>query len=66
MSSISILGMEREVEDMKWVIGLIYDEPGERVRLSIDSPTPEAIAAGLALCKARPMINSINNDPCNA
>lgn len=56
-------GMEREVEDMKWVIGLIYDELGERVRLSIDSPNPEAIAAGLALCKARPMINSINNDP---
>jgi 5-methyltetrahydrofolate--homocysteine methyltransferase len=55
--------MKREIDDLEWVIGLIYDEVGEGVRLSIDSPNPEAIAAGLALCKARPMINSINNDP---
>lgn len=44
--------MKREIEDMEWVIGLIYDEVGEEVRLSIDSPNPEAIAAGLTLCKA--------------
>ena len=55
--------MEREIEDLEWVISLIYDEVGEGIRLSIDSPNPEAIAAGLALCKTRPMINSINNDP---
>lgn len=55
--------MEREIEDLEWVIDLIYDEVGEGVRLSIDSPNPGAIAAGLKLCKARPMINSINNDP---
>ena len=55
--------MERETEDLEWVIGLIYDEVGEGVRLSIDSPNPEAIAAGLALCKARPLVNSINNNP---
>lgn len=54
--------MERETGDMEWVIGLIYDEVGEGVRLAIDSPNPKAIAAGLALCKARPMINSLNND----
>jgi len=54
--------MEREIEDLEWVIGLIYDEVGEGVRLSIDSPNPEAIAAGLSLCKTKPMINSINND----
>ena len=47
---------------MKWVIGLIYDEVGE-VRLAIDTPKPEAMAAGLELCRARPIINSINNDP---
>jgi len=55
--------MEREIEDLEWVISLIYDEVGEGIRLSIDSPNPEAIATGLALCKTRPMINSINNDP---
>ena len=55
--------MEREIDDMKWVIGLVYDEVGEEVRLAIDTPKPEAMAAGLKLCRARPLINSVNNDP---
>ncbi len=54
--------MERETGDMEWVVGLIYDEVGEEVRLAIDSPNPAAVAKGLELCRARPMINSINND----
>lgn len=54
--------LEREIDDMKWVIGLIYDEVGE-VRLAIDTPKPEAMKAGLELCRARPLINSINNEP---
>jgi 5-methyltetrahydrofolate--homocysteine methyltransferase len=54
--------MEKEIDDMKWVIGLIHDEVGE-VRLAIDTPKPEAMAAGLEFCRARPVINSINNDP---
>lgn len=53
--------MDREAEDMKWVVDLIHDEVGE-VRLSLDSPNPQVIAAGLALCKARPVINSISNE----
>jgi 5-methyltetrahydrofolate--homocysteine methyltransferase len=56
------ISLEREIDDMKWVIGLIYDEVGE-VRLAIDTPKPEAMRAGLELCRARPLINSINNDP---
>jgi cobalamin-dependent methionine synthase I len=55
--------MKREIEDLEWVISLIHDEVGEDIRLSIDSPNPEAIAKGLSLCKAQPMVNSINNDP---
>ena len=55
--------MEKEIDDMKWVVGLIYDEVGEDVRLSIDTPNPKAMAAGLKLCKARPLLNSVNNDP---
>jgi len=53
--------MQRESEDMAWVIGLIYDEIGE-VRLAIDSVNPRTMAAGLALCKARPVVNSISNE----
>lgn len=57
------MSMNREAEDMEWVISLIYKEVGEGVRLSIDSPNPEVIAKGLTLCRARPMINSTNNNP---
>ena len=44
------------------MVGLIYDEVG-KVRLAIDTPDPKAMAAGLELCQARPVTNSINNDP---
>lgn len=54
--------MDKEIDDLKWVIGLIHDEVGE-VRLSIDTPNPKAMAVGLELCRTRPVINSINNDP---
>jgi len=54
--------MDKEIDDLKWVIGLIHDEVGE-VRLSIDTPNPKAMATGLELCRTRPVINSINNDP---
>jgi len=53
---------KRELEDMEWVINLIYDELNEQIRLCIDSPNPEAVKHGLSLCKTSPMINSINND----
>lgn len=53
--------MQRESEDMKWVIRLIHDEIGE-VRLSIDSVSPQTMAAGLSLCKTRPVVNSISNE----
>jgi len=57
--------MENEISDMEWVIGLIYDEAGEEVRIAIDTPNPKAMAAGLKLLKGSglPMLNSINNDP---
>jgi len=57
--------MEKEIDDMKWVIGLIYDEVGEDVRIAIDTPNSKAMAAGLKFlkAKARPLLNSVNNDP---
>lgn len=59
------VSMERELEDLEWMIRAVYAELGEGVRFAIDSPNPEAIEFGLSLCRAgsRPMINSINNDP---
>ena len=54
---------KQEIEDMEWVINLVYDEVGDETRLSIDSPNPKAVARGLELCHARPLVNSISNDP---
>ncbi len=59
--------VDRELEDLEWMIRVVQAELGEGVRLAIDSPNPEAIELGLSLCQGgpgpRPMINSINNDP---
>jgi|AntAceMinimDraft_16_1070373.scaffolds.fasta_scaffold00607_12 5-methyltetrahydrofolate--homocysteine methyltransferase len=53
---------DQEQSDMEWVIGLIYDEVGDQVRLCIDSPNPDVVEHGLSLCKNLPMMNSITND----
>ncbi len=53
---------DREGSDMEWVIGLVYDEVGDKVRLCIDSPNPDIVEHGLSLCKNLPMLNSITND----
>jgi len=54
---------KREIEDMEWVIDLIHDEVGTDVRLAIDSPNTEAVKRGLEKAEARPMVNSVNNEP---
>jgi 5-methyltetrahydrofolate--homocysteine methyltransferase len=48
---------EREIEDMKWLIGVIQDAVD--LPICIDSPNPEAIAAALKLVKKQPIINSV-------
>lgn len=52
---------KKEMEHMEWAIGLIYDEVGEDIRLSIDSPNEDVVEKGFSLCKKRPLVNSINN-----
>lgn len=53
--------MEREIEDTEWLVNVVQDEL-EEVRLSIDTPNPQAMSKGLELCKKVPMINSITNE----
>lgn len=53
--------MEKEIDDQRWVIELIHDEVGN-VRIAVDTPNPKTMAAGIKLCKNRPVINSINNE----
>ncbi len=57
------ISMENEISDMEWVVGLVYDELGEDVRICIDTPNSKAMAAGLKMVKGNAMLNSVNNDP---
>ncbi len=50
-----------EKETMEWLINTIQE--AVQVPLCIDSPNPEVLEAGLALCKyGQPMINSITDE----
>ncbi len=57
----SATSMKKETEDMEWLVNVVQDEL-DGVRLSIDTPNPEAMAKGLELCKEKPMVNSISNE----
>jgi cobalamin-dependent methionine synthase I len=48
---------EREVEDLKWMIGVVQESVD--LPLCIDSANAAAIAAGLKLVKRPPVINSV-------
>jgi len=49
-------GMEREAEDLVWLVEAVQD--CVEVPLCIDSPNPQALAAGLAACRRPAMVNS--------
>ncbi|MFH0839648.1 MAG: dihydropteroate synthase [Candidatus Omnitrophota bacterium] len=48
---------KNEPSDMEWLVSLVQDETG--LPLSIDSPNPDAIEAGLRKHKGKALINSI-------
>jgi cobalamin-dependent methionine synthase I len=52
--------IKSEVADMEWLVNTIQDAVD--CRLCIDSPDPAALKAGLALCKQKPMVNSITGE----
>ena len=54
--------LEQEAESLLWLVEVVQNELGE-VRLSIDTANPEAMEAALSACIARPIINSISNEP---
>jgi len=47
-----------EIKDMEWLVGIVQKETGG-LPLSIDSPNPEAIEAGLRAHKGKALVNSI-------
>ena len=48
---------EGEVEDLKWLISVVQEAVD--LPISVDSPNPKAIAAGLNLVRKQPIINSV-------
>lgn len=51
------LGGRDEVGDLTWLVEVVQDEAD--IPLMLDSSDPQAIAAGLALHRGRPLVNSI-------
>ncbi|MBI4552808.1 MAG: dihydropteroate synthase [Candidatus Latescibacteria bacterium] len=50
-----------EVEYLPWLVDVIQKVVD--ITLCLDSPDPEALGRALPLCRYRPMINSITDDP---
>jgi len=58
--------LERELEDLLWLIGIVEDELGRDVRLAIDTSDPDVMKAAISRCSATPMMNSISNESSKA
>ena len=54
--------MEKEVEDLLWLIAVVEEELGPNVRLAIDTSDPKAMVSGLKACSGRPVLNSVSNE----
>jgi len=55
--------MDRELEDLLWLIGLVEDELGSEVRLAVDTSDPDVMEKAMGECSTPPLINSISNEP---
>lgn len=52
---------EKEVELLSWLVDLVQGVV--EIPLCLDSADPEAMTKALPLCKQRPMVNSISDEP---
>lgn len=51
---------ERELEDIAWLIGVVQAATDKPV--SVDSPNPEALKAGLEACQGKALVNSVSGE----
>jgi len=54
--------MDRELEDLLWLIEVVEDELGADVRLGIDTSDPDVMGAAIAKCSGLPLMNSVSNE----
>ncbi len=55
--------VDRELEDLLWLIGVVEDELGPEVRLGIDTSDPAVMERAIVACSGAPLMNSISNEP---
>lgn len=55
--------MDRELEDLLWLIEVVEDELGADVRLGIDTSDPNVMEKAIARCSGPALMNSISNEP---
>ena len=54
--------MDRELEDLLWLIEVVEDELGGEARLGIDTAAPDVMEKAIAKCSGPPLMNSISNE----
>ena len=54
---------ERELENLLWLLEIVEDEVGTDVFIAIDTSNATVMEKAISVCSARPMINSISNEP---
>ena len=55
--------MDRELEDLLWLVEVVEDELGADVRLGIDTSDPDVMEKAIGKCSEPPLMNSISNEP---
>lgn len=55
--------IDRELEDLLWLVEVVEDELGPDVRLGIDTSDPNVMEKAIGQCSAAPVMNSISNEP---
>jgi len=58
--------LERELEDLLWLIEVVEDELGRDVRLGIDTSDAGVMETAIAKCSTPPWMNSVSNESSKA
>lgn len=55
--------VDRELENLLWLLEVVEDEVGTDIFIAIDTSNATVMEKAIAACSARPIINSISNEP---
>ncbi len=55
--------MDRELDDLLWLIEVVEEDLGPDVRLGIDTSDPHVMEKAIRQCSGPPLMNSVSNEP---